>query len=99
MNKTLRNILIVITIIIATTLTVISIIRLTNKPQQEPQQGFAYWATIEEELKRDLASQTLAINQQIAVFNDIKRDLQQEINYAKEQKDLLRVQDVPLAFH
>lgn len=101
MTKLTRNILIILTIIITTAvltgtifLTVTSI-----KKQQEPVQDFTYRVTIEENLRVELASETIAINQQIAIFNDTKRDLDQQILYAREQKNLLRAQDIPLAFH
>ena len=97
MNKAQQNILkitITMAILAATTATLFWIWR--TPPEQE---NFTYRATVEEDKKRELASLTTAINQQIAIFTDKKRTLEQEIGYAKEQKNLLRVQDVPLAFH
>ena len=95
MNKTQLKITINVVILAATTATLFWIWR----TPPEPQQDFTYRATVEEDKKRELASLTIAINQQIAIFKDKKRTLEQEIGYAKEQKDSLRVQDVPLSFH
>ena len=98
MDKTLRNILIVTAIIIATIGITLTLIKLSSQ-QAEPQQGFAYRATIEENFKRDLSVLTTDINQQIAVFNATKQDLQQQIDYAQEQKNLTRVTIPSLSFH
>ncbi len=95
MNKTRLKIAITMVILVATTATLFWIWR----TQQEPQQDFTYRATVEEDKKRELASLTIAINQQIAIFKDKQRDLQQEINYAQEQKNLTRVTIPSLSFH
>jgi len=100
MNKTQQNIL-KIAIIMAITATVTAaLLRIWRTPSQPQQvQDFAYWVTVEEDLRINLAKNTTAINQQIAQFESSKRELIQQIEYAREQKNSLRVQDVPLAFH
>lgn len=101
MNKTKRNTLIVLTIVIITAV-LTGVILLTEtiiRKKSNQTQDFTYRVTTEENLRVELAEKTIDINNKIAQFNNIKEDLNKQILYAREQKNSLRVQDVPLAFH